>query len=119
MGFWASDMQINTCHKVPLSGHFFKMTTFCIVFYESYLSTLHSVFEQFLPVQVSGCKLGGWGAKFLPPLATFRKKPRGKKVSWRKSNPSEGGWAVSNGVCKQARVVGAAEAVSAASYLLF
>ncbi len=31
--------QINTCRKAPLLVTFFKMTTFCIAFYESYLST--------------------------------------------------------------------------------
>jgi hypothetical protein len=34
MGFWASDMQI----KPAATGQFLKMTTFCIVFYESYHS---------------------------------------------------------------------------------
>ncbi len=34
--------QINTCRKVPLHFNFlffFRMTTFCLAFYESYLST--------------------------------------------------------------------------------
>jgi hypothetical protein len=33
--------QINTCRKVPLQVHIWMMT-FCIVFYESYLSTEQS-----------------------------------------------------------------------------
>ncbi len=35
--------QINTCRKVPLLVNFF-MATFCIAFYESYLSTIESLF---------------------------------------------------------------------------
>jgi hypothetical protein len=31
--------QINTYRKVPLQANFFYMMTFCIVFYESYLTT--------------------------------------------------------------------------------
>ncbi len=31
--------QINTCRKVPFTDQFFKMTTFRISYYESYLST--------------------------------------------------------------------------------
>jgi hypothetical protein len=36
MGFWASDTNTSS----PFTGKFFKMTTFCIAFYKSYLSTL-------------------------------------------------------------------------------
>ncbi len=41
--------QINTCRKIPLhcTGHFFKMTTFCIVFYESYLFTTETQANRF------------------------------------------------------------------------
>jgi hypothetical protein len=31
--------QINTCRKVPLQGKFFQITTFCLAFYPSNLST--------------------------------------------------------------------------------
>jgi hypothetical protein len=31
---------MNTCRKVPLQVNFLKMTTFCIAFYQSNLSTL-------------------------------------------------------------------------------
>ncbi len=38
-GFWASDMKINACRKVPLQVNFFRWQHFCVAFYESYLST--------------------------------------------------------------------------------
>ncbi len=35
---------INACRQIPLQVNFFKMTTFCIYFYEFYLSTIGGLF---------------------------------------------------------------------------
>ncbi len=59
VGFWASD----TCFKVSLQFNFLKMTTFCIAFYESYLST-QDAFHKWR-ILLGG---GGGGGGILPPV---------------------------------------------------
>jgi hypothetical protein len=49
MGFWPSGSQTDKhLTQIPFTGQLFYMTTFCIAFYESYLSTMYSK----LPTQI-------------------------------------------------------------------